>query len=99
MNITNQKIIKGEKYGFKPVSREQSYILNTIIPSGKGIFHQAYAYGIGMMLSFHDEYMSTQTNEENNEKLKVPSYLHFVIASEDPTSSVSENDIAILQHR
>jgi hypothetical protein len=66
------------------------HLLNSIIPEGDCQFLDAYAYGIGMLLTFNKEYA------ESDSSLK-PEFMHLVISSESGESEANIKDCIALQ--
>lgn len=67
--------------GFDYIDSARSYaqVLDSVSCSGRSQFRSAYAYGIGMLLNFSEEYI--YSHDTLDEDFKVPHYLHVVLAS------------------
>ena len=61
--------------------------MSKVIPEGTSTFKHAYAYGIGMLLTFNHEHFK-------HENALTPEYLHLVISSDSIIdSSVTKSEL------
>jgi hypothetical protein len=67
--------------GFDYIDSARSYaqVLDSVTCRGSSQFRSAYAYGIGLLLNFSEEYI--YSHDALDDDFKVPHYLHVVLAS------------------
>ena len=71
-----------QKLGFDFVDQSNSFsaVLTNVNAAGAPVFKQAYAYGLGMILNFNQEYIARSDLESL--EFRKPEYLHLVFATE-----------------